>query len=70
MLSKRGSELKVWDTIEVWWQPNRDTIISLEPYNGPIAHIFSNGAQIARFALNKIGMTIDNNEIYQVIDRG
>lgn len=32
--TKRGADLKVFDTIEVWWSPNRDTITELRPYNG------------------------------------
>lgn len=46
-----------------------DTIIALKPYNGPIAHLFSEGAQLADFALNKTGMTIDNGDYYKVVHR-
>lgn len=62
-----GSELKVGDTIEVWWRPQRDTIVSLKPYTGPLSYLFPKGAQIAIFALLKTGMTIDNNDIYQKV---
>lgn len=68
MTQKYGSELKVGDTIAVWWQPNRDRIIGLRPYHGPLAYLFPNGAQLADFALNKSGMTIDNGDIFEVID--
>lgn len=65
----QGSELKVGDVIEVWWQPRRDTITRLVPYKGPLENIFSNGAQLAEFAYLKGGMTIDNNETYEVLSR-
>lgn len=60
----RGNELRVGDTIEVWWSPRRDTITNLTPYTGPLKHIFTAGARIALFALNTGGMTIDHNETY------
>ena len=63
-----GSDLKVGDTIKVWWQPNRDRIVGLYPYVGPLEYLFPEGAQTAAFALNKCGMTIDNNHPYEVID--
>jgi hypothetical protein len=64
-----GSDLAVGDTIEVWWAPNRDTIIGLRPYTGPLAYLWKDGAQLADFALNKSGMTIDNGERFKRINR-
>jgi hypothetical protein len=64
MMTVSGSELKVGDTIEVWWTPRRDTIVGLKPYTGPLANLFPEGAQIAEFALLKTGMTIDNSDLY------
>ena len=64
-----GSELKVGDTIETVWNPNRDTILALEPYIGPLDYLFEHGAQAASFALLKDGMTIDNGDYYIVINR-
>jgi hypothetical protein len=58
-----GSELKVGDTIKVWWSPNLDTIVALDPYKGPIAHLFKSGAAIAKFQ-KKNGMTIDLGDLY------
>lgn len=68
----RGSQLKVGDTIEVWWSipphtPNQDTITKLVPYKGPLAHLWKKGARLADFSRSKVGMTIDNNEDYKVI---
>ena len=62
-----GSELKPHDTIVVWWSPRRDMITRLTPYNGPLSYLFSKGAQCASFANNRGGMTIDNNELFDVI---
>ena len=61
-----GSELKVGDTILVWFSGGRDTITKLEPYRGPLAHLFPAGAQLASFALNRTGMTIDNGDLYNL----
>lgn len=65
----QGKDLKVGDTIETWWAPRRDTIVSLRPYPGPLKHVFPAGAQIAEFALCKSGMTIDNSDFYEVVSR-
>lgn len=62
----RGASLKVGDTVAVWWRPKRDTITALRPYTGPLAHLFPKGAQIAEFALLRGGMTIDNDDSYEV----
>mgnify|MGYP000877844733 CR=1 FL=1 len=65
--TKNGSELRVGDIIGVWWSPRRDTITSLRPYTGPLAKHFAHGAQLATFAINMGGMTIDNGERYDVL---
>jgi hypothetical protein len=62
-----GRSLCVGDTIEVWWNPKRDTIIALAPYRGPLEYLFPGGAQIATFALLRGGMTIDNTDYFEVI---
>jgi hypothetical protein len=59
-----GSELRVGDVIDVWWAPNRDCITQLRPYNGPIKELA--GAQLADFAINRIGMTIEAGVLYRV----
>ena len=64
-----GKELRVGDTIVVWWSPGRDTITELRPYDGPLAHLFPEGAQLAEFALNTTGMTIDNSAFFELIAR-
>ncbi len=69
----KGSALKPGQTIAVWWSkpkqtPNQDIITSLVPYTGRLARLFPEGAQLAGFLLNRVGMTIDNREIYEVIN--
>lgn len=64
-----GVDLRVGDTIEVWWNPKRDTITSLRPYNGPLAHLFKDGVSLAEFAILKSGMTIDHGETFTLIAR-
>jgi len=66
-----GNDLRIGDTIEVWWAPNRDTIIGLAPYKGPLEHLWSKygGAAIGRFALMKGGMTIEPQIRYLVFSR-
>ena len=59
-----GSELKPGDTIEVWWAPNRDQITDLKPYTGVYRDGILKGAQLASFALNKTGMTIEAGALF------
>lgn len=65
-----GKNVGLYDCIEVWWQPNRDTIVEIKDYNGPLSYLFPEGAKIAIFALNKVGMTIDNAAMYKIISKG
>lgn len=60
-------ELRVGDTIEVWWKPKRDTIIRIEPYNGPLE--FAKDAVIAYFGICTGGMTMFPGEDYKVVNR-
>lgn len=66
-MEKLGAELKVGDVIEVWGS-RRDAITKLSPYVGKLASLFPHGAQIAEFAAFKLGMTIDNEELYEVFN--
>lgn len=65
-----GSEIRPGDTIEVWWTPQRDTVLSLRPYRGPLEYLFPKSAQLAEFALNRCGMTIDNADLFTRIAAG
>lgn len=66
-----GSELRVGDTIKVWWQPGRDTITGLVPYRGPLEYLWRDdgGAMLAEFAIMKTGMTIEPLAHFEVIAR-
>ena len=66
-MNKSGKELKVGDTLAVWWKGKRDTVTKLTPYTGPLAYLFPEGAQLAEFAVFSVGMTIDNSDDYEVI---
>lgn len=62
-----GADLRVGDTIEVWWAGNRDTITALRPYTGPLACL--EGARLADFALLKTGMTIEPGSRHVLLSR-
>jgi len=66
-----GRDLRVGDTIEVWWQPGRDTITSLYPYKGPLFFHwqYEGGARVAKFGINKTGMTIEPQVWFTVVAR-
>ena len=52
-------ELRVGDTIRVWWNPGRDTITRLTPYTGPLLAVLGEGTLLADFALSPTGMTLE-----------
>jgi len=67
-----GKQLRVGDTIEAWWGNGRDTITGLRPYNGPLSHLwdrYGGGARLADFAINKVGMTIESQMLFNVLHR-
>jgi len=70
MSKKLGRDLKVGDTIKVWWGNGRDTITTLTPYHGSLRHLWDKdgGAKLADFSLNKVGMTIEPIAIFDVIE--
>lgn len=64
----KGKDLKVGQTIEVWWNNGRDTITKLEPYKGCMKKLWKDGAAIASFSYNPVGMTIDLGKTYKVFN--
>lgn len=62
---KTANELRVGDTIRVWWRPGRDTITGLRDYDGTIPEL--RGGRIADFALNPTGMTLEPGSLYEVV---
>lgn len=67
-MHKLGKDLKAGDTIKVWWYPGQDTIVKIKPYDGPLNHLFPEGAQLTKFLILKGGMTIDNSETYELCE--
>jgi hypothetical protein len=63
-----GKDLRVGDTIGVWWQARRDTITELVPYRGKLD--LPAGTMLATFAVFKTGMTIIGTEDFDVFSRG
>lgn len=63
-----GADLRIGDTIAVWWTPRRDTIVSLEPYRGPLEFLWPEGASIAGFAIGP-GMTCGHDEQFKLLAR-
>jgi hypothetical protein len=56
----------------VWWGNGRDTITALRLYNGPLSHLwdrYGGGVRLADFAINKVGMTIEPQMIFNVLHR-
>lgn len=63
-----GAQLKVGDTIKVWWTPGKDTIIKLTSYNGVYKNLPGwEGVKIAEFVIFKTGMTIFPGEMQERI---
>jgi hypothetical protein len=67
----KGQDLRVGDTIDIWWPPGKATIIELELYEGPLYCLLKGNAagepRIAKFAVSKVGMTIPPGTIYEVV---
>lgn len=63
----KGTDLRIGDTVDVWWGVGRDTIVSMRPYTGPLAELA--GARVAEFAVNQRGMTIDPGALFEVFHR-
>lgn len=68
MAQVRGEELQVGDTVEVWWQPKRDTVVAFRPHTGALAAEVC-GVRIADFALGG-AVTITPDDTFEVIARG
>jgi len=63
----KGTDLRIGDTVDVWWGTGRDTIVSMRPYAGPLAELA--GAKVASFAVNQTGMTIEPGALFEVFHR-
>lgn len=38
-MQKRGDELKVGDSVSVWWMPDGAVLLGLRPYTGPFTNL-------------------------------
>ena len=63
-------DLRVGDTILVWWNPGRDTIIRLTPYTGPLLAVLGEGTLLADFALSPTGMTLEAGAWFDRVNLG
>lgn len=66
-MKKMTAQLKVGNTIKVWWTPGRDTITALRPYTGPLLGLLGTGTKLADFALNTSGMTLEAGASFEMI---
>lgn len=62
-----GRDLRVGDTISVWWKPKQDTITRIEPYTGPLVSLLGEGTRIAYFAICTGGMTIPPDARHELV---
>jgi len=60
-------ELKIGDTIEVWWAPRKDRIVNIRPYDGMLDCM--KGGFILEFAQNNTGMTAAPKEYFTLLHR-
>lgn len=65
----QGGSLVPGDVIYVWWAPNRATIVRIEPYKGPLGHLWPKGARILHFAETRVGQTMPNDAWETVYNR-
>ena len=66
-VNETWGNVRVGDTVKVWWAPRRDTVTAFEPYDGKLAHFWPAGVRIARFAILTGGMTVGNDEDVSVL---
>jgi hypothetical protein len=64
---KTTAQLKIGDTIKVWWRPGRDSITALRPYTGPLRATLGDETKVAEFALNETGMTLEGDAVFEVL---
>lgn len=66
-----GRDLRPGDNVLTWWAPGRDMILSLQPYRGKYgSEPEFKGCRAAEFAINKAGMTIFADDIFDRVLHG
>jgi hypothetical protein len=63
MITKIGKDLRVGDSIKLWYGIAR--ILRLERYSGPLSYLFDGVAMTA--TLDRGGITIDPTATYEVV---
>ncbi|WP_293857385.1 hypothetical protein [uncultured Alsobacter sp.] len=58
-----GAQLRVGDTLSVFWSPGRDRIVASRPYTGPLASIYPAGVDVVTFA-SGVSMAVDRADLY------
>lgn len=56
-------DLRVGDTIAVWWPPGKDTITDIRPYTGRLECM--NGGILMDFATLSVGMSAAPNDRFE-----
>lgn len=63
-----GSQMRVGDLVEWFTDGRAIKVTSMKVYDGPLAYLFLNGAQIAEFKGQiPSAATIDNSHTYTVL---
>jgi hypothetical protein len=62
----KGKDIGVGDVLTVWWRSGKDTVASLRNYVGPLEDL--RGDRIANFMMSSIGMLIEAEGLYEVME--
>lgn len=62
-----GKDLKIGDIMEVWWEPNHDTITNIRYRDEKYKINVYKGFTVAEFAINRKGMTIFPDEVFDIL---
>jgi hypothetical protein len=67
-MDKRGSELKVGDTIKTWFNGGQAQIKRLTPYTGSLIDAVGHGTQVAAFFGCSTEMTLCHNDWHELVE--
>lgn len=66
MTHKSGNEVKVGDTLRVWFNGGEAQVKALHPYRGPLLDLLGEGSQIASFHACPIEMSLSSKSQYEI----
>lgn len=66
MANKSGSEVKVGDTLKVWFNGGEAQVKALQPYGGPLLDLLGEGSQMASFHACPVEMSLSSKSQYEV----